>query len=108
MKRPGLFNTDAVGILSDSEGLSYSAVLSLDNSSLEHLDSLAVALDVLTRGMSISTRQRTISYFTVYDYSICLSKLQGLNRIFFLVFRLFSQKLLQEELFLFGEHRILQ
>lgn len=49
MKRPGLFNADAVGILSDSEGLSYSAVLSLDNSSLEHLDSLAVALADLSR-----------------------------------------------------------
>ena len=48
MQRPCLFNTDSVGILSYSESLSCSAALSLQNSTLEYLDSLTVSFLDLT------------------------------------------------------------
>ena len=44
MKRPCLLNADTVGVLSYCESLSNAAVLSLDNSSLEDLDSFTVSL----------------------------------------------------------------
>ena len=40
MKRPCLLNADTVGVLSYCESLSNAAVLSLNNSSLENLNSL--------------------------------------------------------------------
>ena len=44
MNRPGLLYADAVGVLTNGEGLSCAAVLSLDYGTLEYLDSLAVTL----------------------------------------------------------------
>ena len=44
MKRPCLLNADTVGVLSYCESLSNAAVLSLDNCTLENLDSLTVSL----------------------------------------------------------------
>ena len=41
---PCLLYADAVGVLSNGEGLSCSAVLSLDHNALKDLDSLAVTL----------------------------------------------------------------
>ena len=48
MKRPCLLNADTVGVLSYCESLSNAAVLSLDNCTLENLDSLTVSLFDLT------------------------------------------------------------
>ena len=44
MKRPCLLNADTVGVLSYCESLSNATVLSLDNCTLENLDSLTVSL----------------------------------------------------------------
>ena len=44
MNRPGLLYADAVGVLTNGEGLSCAAVLSLDYGTLEYLDSLTVTL----------------------------------------------------------------
>ena len=48
MYRPGLLNADTVGGFSYSEGLTIASTLSLQNNTLENLDSLAVTLFDLT------------------------------------------------------------
>ena len=55
MNRPGLLYADAVGVLTNGEGLSCAAVLSLDYGTLENLDSLAVTLfDLVVYSYSIT------------------------------------------------------
>ena len=73
MNRPGLLYADAVGVLTNGEGLSCAAVLSLAYGTLESLDSLAVTLFDLVVDLN------GIAYGTLRSGSISLFCFNVLN-----------------------------